>query len=385
MRVAFITMNKFPDGDAGSLRQSALAKACLKSGMEVFIVGLGNGDYKKVLSYNGLKYTTLRNLNMSNIEKMVFYNNFGKEAISLLYDNNFIPDCIIVTMLFKKPMKQILNYSKLTNCKIIYDCVEWYSPSEFKMCYFDPNYMLNNAINKNFIDNRWKVISISSYLNDYFSKKGIKTIRLPVIFDLEKSSAIYSLPEYKIIISYVGSPGKKDNLKNILIALSLLNKEQLDKFELRIVGVDKDELLKKMHIDRGLFNRIDGSLNIFGRLPHEKAINIVKNSNFSILIRDEKERFAKAGFPTKVVESLCCGTPMICNLSSDLGIYLKDNYNSVIIDDLNPSSIKSSLVRIINIDCSHYEKLRINARLTAEKFFNCENYSAIIKDFLEEN
>ena len=51
-----------------------------------------------------------------------------------------------------------------------------------------------------------------------------------------------------------------------------------------------------------------------------------------------------AGFPTKVVESLALGTPVITNLTSDLGFCVFDGRNGVILDarseqDASPEAV----------------------------------------------
>ena len=44
---------------------------------------------------------------------------------------------------------------------------------------------------------------------------------------------------------------------------------------------------------------------------------MVKKADYSIIIRDNN-LVTRAGFPTKFVESVACGTPVICNDNSDL-------------------------------------------------------------------
>ncbi len=42
-----------------------------------------------------------------------------------------------------------------------------------------------------------------------------------------------------------------------------------------------------------------------------------------------------AGFPTKFVESLGAGCPVITNYTSDLDLYLKNGFNGFVVKDLN--------------------------------------------------
>ena len=51
----------------------------------------------------------------------------------------------------------------------------------------------------------------------------------------------------------------------------------------------------------------------------------------TVLQRNPRARFARAGFPSKVAESLLLGCPVMANLSSDLADYLSAS-NSVILE-----------------------------------------------------
>ena len=79
----------------------------------------------------------------------------------------------------------------------------------------------------------------------------------------------------------------------------------------------------------------------WGRVDHKKVLQIVKQSNWAIILRDNN-RVVQAGFPTKLVESISCGTPVLVNDFSNIRDYLDSN-NSILIDNLN--DIEQSLVR----------------------------------------
>ena len=72
------------------------------------------------------------------------------------------------------------------------------------------------------------------------------------------------------------------------------------------------------------------NIHFWGRVSHSEALAIVASSNYSIIIR-EPTRKNNAGFPTKFVESISLGTPVLCNKFSDVDRYLTDNQNGGII------------------------------------------------------
>ena len=95
----------------------------------------------------------------------------------------------------------------------------------------------------------------------------------------------------------------------------------------------------------------------------------MKKAHFSILLRPAEQRYAKAGFPTKVPESLSVGTPVICNFSSDLGDFLSDGINCIEVKNCNEEDMSEAVARILKLNESALKELSVNARkLAVEKF-----------------
>lgn len=84
-------------------------------------------------------------------------------------------------------------------------------------------------------------------------------------------------------------------------------------------------------------------MEAYGRISRTEVLEDIKCLTFSILLREENLRYAKAGFPTKVVESLFCKTPVICNISSDLAKYLNDGENSMIVETCSSEGLAQVL------------------------------------------
>lgn len=211
------------------------------------------------------------------------------------------------------------------------DSVEWYSPEEFRYGKYDLAYQRKEYTNTKAIDKMWNVIAISRYLEKHFHNRANKVIRIPVIMDVSNIKYRINVESSKkIIFSYTGGPGKKDFLKEIINGFALLDSRELQKIELNIIGVNKEQLIDMCEVDKNAISILGSSLKIHGRVKRDIAMKYIMKSDYSLLIRDENLRYAKAGFPTKIVESLACGTPPLCNYSSDLELYLNDKKNSII-------------------------------------------------------
>ena len=163
----------------------------------------------------------------------------------------------------------------------------------------------------------------------------------------------------------------------------MLKREQLCKLELRLIGVTKDQLIKQCEVPVESINAMGDSLHCLGKVPREKVLDNLKEADFTILLRPEDARYAKAGFPTKVTESLASATPVICNLTSDLGMYIKDMENGIIVEGCSGNDVKEAVEKAIKLDFSVWEKICCNARNTAEEFFDYRSFVDKLNSILD--
>lgn len=380
-----ITGNKYPNGDPGAVRQHSMAKLFEEAGYRPFIIGYGESTGKKVLSYDGIDYISLRPSSENKAVRIISRIMFGRRTIGFIKKKITVPKVIMVVDALPDAFRKIERYAKKHNCILIHDSVEWYSPEEFKNGSNSISYRLKEYTNKKAIRKPWRVISISRYLDEYFKSQGLKSVRIPVVVGVDTIEYSVKTENEKTIFVYAGSPGRKDCIKEMLEGYSQTEKEMLEKSEFHIIGVDREGLINQCGVSEACVKKLGASLVLHGRLPREQTVGWVKKADFTVLVRNSEMRYAKAGFPTKVVESLSSGTPVICNLSSDLELYLKNNENSVLIKDNSPISIADALSRAIQIDCTEREKMRKAARKTAEECFDYRVYREVFDSIIDKS
>ena len=279
---------------------------------------------------------------------------------------------------------RVKMYAKKNKSILIHDSVEWYSPEEYKNGKFSIEYNLKNITNKYIIKKPWKVIAISKYLEDYYLSKKIETLRIPVIFDVQNINPIYKSKGKKCIFLYAGSPGKKDYLNTIINGFSIIPESYNDKYEFHIFGVNKEQLIKDCDVNEQKIILLKNNLFIHGRVNRDTVIDNIKKANYTVLIRDNLLRYAKAGFPTKVVESLTYCTPVVCNLSSDLGDYLKDGDNCILLKQITANDFCKAVIEGINKNEKEQKKMQENARKTADIYFDYRAYGKQICKLLKD-
>ena len=96
---------------------------------------------------------------------------------------------------------------------------------------------------------------------------------------------------------------------------------------LNVIGVTEQQFIDMYGWNR----KVPNAVHFMGRIDHLEVIRMVKASDWAIILR-ENNRVVKAGFPTKLVEAISCGTGVIVNTFSNITDYIS-NENGIIIRD----------------------------------------------------
>lgn len=379
MKIVICGLLKYPAGDAGSLRQHKCSIMLRELGHEVLVVGLGPANGRMETVHDGTKFISLRYGDTQIYNKVIshicYWNNLKKCL------GTHKPDAIIMDDLGLLKTVFLKRFCKRKHIRLIHDSVEWYSQEQFNHGKFSWGYIRKDLLNRFLIDESCGVIAISSYLYNYFSGKGCTCVRIPIVVSEEDLSGEKKLPDDKVVFTYAGQPGKKDYLHVMLEAFALLPDELLCRAVFNIVGCTKEQMLAA-GINEAVLEKLDKQLVIHGRVSHAEVLRILESTHFTLLMRSPVQRYAKAGFPTKVVESLSCSTPVICNLTSDLGEYLTDSVDSLIAVDCSADALRKCLETAISLPESERRKMCNQAELTARKYFMYYRYLEKLKELL---
>ena len=377
-KIIFINDLKYPQGDAGSIRVQNFATALQLIGEDVKVISHGNRiEYNNKIEYE-----------YKNVPFTLFYNkNKFIDRIS------FIPKIIYWILKNKSDIKSVIGYGssmplvlslklicKVLNINFICDVTEWYSKEQFSNP-FAITYIFKNILNKYILDKGVKIIAISYYLFDYFKNKGCNVVRIPIFCNLNDSKYITfrKKKHEKITFLYAGSPGKKDYLYNMLIGISQLEEEKLKNIRLIIAGINVYTL--RTLIPEAAYEKIKNITEAKGRISHDEVISLYQISDFSLLLRDPQLRVSRAGFPSKVIESMSFKTPLICNYSSDLSHFLNKN-NAIISKDYDPKSFREAIDYAVSLDSSEILKISENAFDTVQKSFCMESILNDLKNII---
>lgn len=380
-----LTSDNYPCADAGAVRQHALSKILQSLDYQVLVLGYGKPTGGMKGTYDGVDYVTFRP-NSGNILIRLAYR-LVSDLRMLKYLRKHVKhtDVLVAVGLQPNTYHALERYARKHNCILVHDSVEWYSPEEYKNGARNRSYRVNEKLNSEIMKSPWRVIAISRYLYEHFNKKCERTACVPVIMDVLASDYRQEPVQgrEKVRFVYAGAPGRKDYLAQLLEGFSLLEQSLLEKLELRMVGITQKQLCEMCGVTEKTLEKLSGCLTALGRVPREQAVREVMDADYSMLLRDSSLRYAKAGFPTKIVESLMCGTPPFCNLSSDLELYLKDGENAVLVNGFTPEAVKEAAERALKLHPEQRNAMRRCARVTAQQSFDYRNYVEHIGNLLK--
>ena len=382
MRILIVTTNKFPQGDAGAVREESFAKLFCLLGHEVCVVGLGESTSFNSVNYKGFSYYSLKSKGRNLISRLLNLLLFTSRLRHFVLRKEEQFDVVFVSEISIRTIKWLKEQAKKSCFSLMHDSVEWYSPEQFINGDRARAYKDKEKLNSSIIDDNFKVVAISSFLEKHFLDKGIKTVRIPVILDVEEILCIKTKSEDRTVFLYAGMPGKKDYLAEIVSSFSLLNDNEKKCCEFRILGITEDQLYNDCGVNIDLRNSLSGLIKCFGRQPRQEVLKQLSQADYTLLLRNPNLRYSKAGFPTKFSESMATGTPVISNLTSDLKFYLNDGKNGFVCKSCSPEDMCKCIRKAISLSLHERLEMDGNARRTAEEFFDYRKYKKQIEMLL---
>lgn len=283
--------------------------------------------------------------------------------------------------------KELLKAAKSRDIIVLADVVDWLSAGSANPL-FSLVKTIDTYLEKGFYNCKCDgVIAISSYLGNYYKNRDCKAIVIPPLVSEYKRNTFRN-PITKVV--YAGVPfrlGKK-------IRKPSEAKDRLDlavngvaraidggcKVQFDIYGITLKQYIIAYPEHEDLVNRLSDSIIFHGNRDMLEVQEAVNHADFTILLREES-RATMAGFPTKVVESMSCGTPVITTQTSDLRKYIINGVNGFFIDIKETEAIKNQLVSIFSSDKE--QLLEMKSHCYERQFFFYKEYANDMKMFLD--
>ncbi len=252
---------------------------------------------------------------------------------------------------------------------LISDATEWYK-SGGGSALFNTVKWLDTSMRMYYVHPKANgIITTSQYLTNFYKRRGCKLVELPTLYDPIKISYLdnFNRDSKNIKIMYAGSPfdvnrinkqrsNIKDRLDKIIIMLHNVYKKKTN-FTFDVYGLTEDNYLSVFPEHKSILDELSNVLTFHGRREHDEIVSQIKKSDFTIFLRNI-ERLTEAGFPSKFSESISYGTPVICNMISNIEKYVDEGKNCFIIS-LNDVGLQvKKMLHILSMDSDERKKMK---------------------------
>jgi len=386
MQIVYIGAFRFPTFDAAAARVLNIGRTLRDAGHEVIFISWGgkyfeSPDDNGMSRYDGFKYYISGELNESrNYYKLRNKFSSGCQSINKLKQIISEVDLIIAYNPDWSFNKKLLRFRNQYGLKYAIDLTEWYDNNELKITDYIPNWLNMTRTNRTKVKN---MILISSYLDKYYSRNHNIVIPATCNATDAKWNVARSIKGDRTPLSliYAGNPAKKDKLHEIINAVERVEKMMPGKIRLTVLGIDKSTYISKYKPLLDNENLTD-AIHFVGRVAQDDVPRYYAQADFMVLLRDATRK-SNAGFPTKFAESMMSGTPVIANITSDLGQYLIDGHNGFTIATPTADALYDVLCdEVVCLKRDKMAELRINAKQIGLQFFDYRAYTKQMNDFL---
>ena len=388
-KIFICTDRKFPRGDAGANRILNISKALKLKGWDVLVISLGKNDEQHFNSnsflyeYEGVKYFNIKSSN--NKYKRKFEHNLldGSRVIGILKKQGIdVEDKVLIYSSAFFFTNKLLSFCKKRGIKVACDVVEWHQPFQFKTGRFGISYNLYKYCFENLYPSAKNIISISTYLNNYFSKKGCNTVLLPIFVEVNEDTDYYQSHSPVTNLIYPGNPYRKDSLITMLKALDSLSEEYRSRIRMHFTGSTIHHLYKCIPGEEVILDKLikEKIVIVHSWMEYEELLYLYKRIDFALIARPINQ-VTKANFPSKIPELLEKGIPSITNKVGDIVNYLNDGYDSILYEGENVQECCDAIKRVLSLEKKEIERMHMNAKLSAIQKFDYKNSAMLLDDF----
>lgn len=371
--IIYIGGFELPDKNAAAQRVISNAKAFRDLGYDTFFIGLSKDKSvcNKIENFEGFEYLNLEY--PLNLKQWLIYLTSIKQ-----YNKFFCDEKLVLIIVYNFPAIALCKLRKWTikrNFPLVADCTEWYEAHGNFLFRFIKNfdtYLRMKVIHQK-LDG---MIAISRYLYNYYDQRMNNVIEVPPLVDLNldkwKSIENSGNSDGTVVVVYAGSPGtgNKDRLDIILESLSQIKNEGFSRFKFKVIGITEQQYINSFA--KEIPTNIRENVLFKGRISHIESLNELKKAHFNLFIRNCNLP-NNAGFPTKLAESISCGTPVLTNSTSNIQDYIRVEENGFLIDTSSELSIRNGIKEAITLPLDRIRKMKVNC--FRSQTFNYTNYT----------
>lgn len=382
IKVLYTGAFRFPKGDAAAKRVAMVAKLLEENRCHVTFAGWEASQTPfQEYRYQDRPCFSMNELDQkvsTPVRKLIGYLKQGGKTLSWLKTRPHTFDAVIAynpPALFANRLRQL---GKMKGFCTILDNTEWYDNSHLPGGTFGPVALENMARMQMAYRRFDDVICISKFLEARYNNRNV--INIPPLTEVLAAVPDPHSHTGPVSILYAGNLGRKDKLDSFIKALPRIQMRVGRPVRLRIAGMEHAALISVL----------DKSADITAALSHVECLGSLTpdsvkaeylSCHFSVIVREDK-RYAWAGFPTKVPESLGYACPVIANRVGDIGNMLTDGHDAILAcEDTFMDRLPDAIARAL--EPGQHKAMRTAALDTAGRHFTTQAHIADMRRFLE--
>jgi glycosyltransferase involved in cell wall biosynthesis len=390
--VAYAGPFPFPWGQACSRRVAGVASSIVATGRDVVVLGGREPEGLRMIDEHesGARLWLVGTDEEPRAGTGILRRNIalhgtaGRSAVQWLDAQDSSPSHVIVYGGGLSYASRLRSWARRRHVAIVADVVEWYSPRQFRGGMASPAWISAHLALRFAYPRFDGIIAISEFLQRHFETPSLPVVKIPPTLDVKAVAVAGGTGEtgsddgHGLVLCYFGTPGKKDWLPQIVKGFAKARAETFpgNEMTLLIAGPSQRE------VEAGVGGTLPTGVKVIGRLPQEQVAEFVQSADFSLLLRPQA-KYSAAGFPTKFVESLANGTPVITNLTSDLHRYLVDGSVGLTVDEPSSLAVASAISRAAAMPRQERLIMRARARQTALDGFDFRAHVESVDEFLK--
>lgn len=382
--VLYIGGFELPDKNAAAQRVISNGKILRQLGYSVYYLGVGRTLSRQQMLETKATFDEFEHYNVNYPVGLVDWIKYLSSITEVLKLAGQIKNLEFIVA-YNYPaiaLARLNRWCTKRNIRLIADCTEWYAPQGrllFKIIKGFDTYLRMRIIHPR-LDG---IIVISKYLYSFYAKRMTYVILLPPLVDskADKWENNCTNSSENVVLVYAGSPGagSKDRLDTILDALSKTSIESEIRFSLHVIGLTKQQYINDFGVAY-LPPALETHVFFKGRLSHIETLDQVKCADYTIFVRDNN-LVNTAGFPTKFVEAISCGTPVLTNESSNIIDYLRTGENGYILDNSSTETLVQTLEFALSQKREKIDEMKM--MIKRANTFDYRHYIKPVNAFLE--
>jgi glycosyltransferase involved in cell wall biosynthesis len=217
------------------------------------------------------------------------------------------------------------------------------------------------------------VVVISSYLQKKLEgvvRGRVPVELIPISVDLDRVPGGDRGFHQPVRMLYAGNFGDKDAVDALITAFEQLA-GRWPSLEFVLTGRGPDD---RMAIVRRRLQQSPRAtrLRYLGFLPDEEYFRQIADCDIPCVVRTPMA-FADRGFPFKLGEYLATGRPVVASRVSDVGLYLEDRVNAMLVDPGSVAGVVAAVEYLLQDEARALEIGRAGRRVAVEHFSARQN------------